>query len=223
MATSFLNRFKNLIQYSNGIDKDQYFIDEYISPSIEKATSKSVNYRYTVINIITSSKAPNAPISYDLTQSSIASPVVPPQGIQNIIYDRYVFNPFVYKEDFYIQNKTVLYLLRNLYSATQLYLKYNQYYTVPIIPINNDTYIETDLPTPLWKVTLRYAMTLYFIDIVTAPNYAIEKQEANLKTKYFSSTESTASLQGQILNLEKEMTQIGATSRPNLIRSHQGI
>lgn len=188
-------------------ETDQYLIDYYLKPALDKASSVTNNKRKTVVTL---TQGVN---SYDLTNASIASPVVT-GGIQQISIDDDYQTGYVYKDHYYFSDPTTMYFVNADIASGDFEFNYFAYYTIPDI---SGAYVETDLPFRLFPALLRYANGLYAKDKIN--DYSnIEsggiqsKSEYNLSVSYGSQDIRIKALDSQMNDAVNEMKVIGGWS-----------
>jgi len=196
--------FKTATGESGG---EQYYIDYYIRPALDRATVLATNIKKTVVTLTSGTQ------SYDLT-SSVADPVVGSSGVQDIIFDGENVTGLVYKRDWYIQGLTTLYFVdsTDTYSGTFTF-KYNGFFSKPTT--GDDT---TDCPAVLQPAVLKYATALYGLDKIGVGDYnkgVVRKREENLDVDYGDVTGRGEELRNQLELAENLMRQQGAVSALN--------
>jgi len=205
---SLLDDFKTA---TGATESDQYLIDYFLKPSIDKASELSSN-KYEVTITLTSGTS-----SYDLTDSSVCSPVVPAAGVQTVIVQESDLQSYILGTDYYVQGLTTLYFpSSDIVPGGSYDLVYNRFYSKPTTDPT-----ETDMPTYLFPSVIRHSRALYRLDQLGAGASAsggvragaVKLREANLEVDYGTNSQSRISLlQGELLDAEKEMLSLGGAS-----------
>lgn len=204
---SLLDDFKKAIG-ETGTSNDDYYISAFIRQALDRATELTVNHRVTEVTLT------DGTYEYDLTSSSIASPVVPASGIESIIIDDDQMLEYNVNEDFYVKDLTKLYFPEPEDIGGTFKFKYNLYYSTPTV--DGETYTETDAPTRLLPHIKDYAKVLYQIEQVEVGNASggiEEKQESNVRTKYGSVDTRTKVLYARLNAIERRIKQSGIGKR----------
>jgi hypothetical protein len=190
---------------------DQFIIDYYLRPAIDRASEICLNYKLTEITLT------NGTQSYNLT-TSVANPVVSASGIESVVIDGDVYTYLQYGRDFIIQGLTTLYIVDStkVFGGT-MQLKYNAYYTKPTTAPT-----ETDLPTNLWPAVIQYANAVFQLQNLTnasEANGGIErKKEDNLETTYGTIDARKTILEGVKKDAENSMQRINGKPRFDFIQ-----
>ena len=205
-----LDDFKTSIGVS-GTVSDDYYIGYFLKPAIDRAAVLATNIKQTVITLA------NGTQSYDLTSSSIASPVVGAAGIQELVYDESIYWPYDYKLDFYIDDLTTLYFPDSTMPITgEFTTKYNAFWAKPV---GGDTPVETDMYTRLFPAVLKWANSEYMLKQITTGDKdgGVEsKREENMQVSYGAiggrngRGETIVALKNEA---EREMSELGANSK----------
>lgn len=201
---TLLADFKTTIGVS-GSTNDQYYIDYYLRPAIDKASALSKNYKITTVTLS------SGVLTYDMTDSSIASPVVADSGIQDLVIDGDYVSTLRYGTDYYIKDLTNLYIMdtqrTNVGSIT---FKYNAYYSKPTV-----TPTETDAPSTLFPAIIKYAEALYRLSQLRDKTTGgiSSKSEDGLSVSYGSITEQELMINKSIEEAEDEMRFNGGISK----------
>lgn len=202
---TLLDDFKTTIGVT-GTDNDQYYIDYYLTPAIDRATVLATNIKKTTVQLTQDTQ------TYDLTDSNIASPVVDAAGVQDLLVDGSYISSLQYKRDFYFPTPTSLFVVDTSISFTgPMTFKYNEFYSKP-----TTTPTETNAPTVLWPAIIKYAQGLYQLDQLTDGSSAAgveRKREENLEVSYGSLDNRRQVIDDSMKLAEQMMIQNGARSR----------
>lgn len=151
---SLLSDFKTM---SGATEGDQFIIDYYLAPAINRASSLSNNKKRVEITLTSGTN------SYNLTSSAVASPVVSSAGIQELSFDDAWNCGYRYKDEFYLSNPTTLYFVDASNISGTIAFNYYAYYTIPTL-----TPTETDAPTKLFPAIIKLAKAYYMLDGITS-------------------------------------------------------
>lgn len=209
---TLLSDFKTLIGVT-GTGSDQFFVDYYINPALERAAVLATNYKETTVTLTAGTQ------DYDLTSSSIASPVVGSGGVQGIHFGGQLL-PYEYMDEFYFPTPTTMYFVEGDRVRTGPFtFRYNAYYTKPTV---TPSYIETDAPTNLFPALLKYSQALYrFAELTGGPTGGVERvREDNLERSYGSIETQKALIVDSMKVAEQMMMQFNGK---NIFKSIQVI
>jgi hypothetical protein len=171
---TLLSDFKTEIGVT-GTSQDQYFVDNFLRPALDKLTQLCVNIKTTKVTLVSGTQ------SYNLTS---ANPSVG-AGIYELVFDGTYSFPYYYKRDVVLQNPTTLYFVSaNLVSSGTLDLKYKAYYSSPVV---SPTYVETDAPSNKLVYVKQWAVAHYkeMQTLIGSEDGAIQsKSEDGLSVSY---------------------------------------
>lgn len=196
---ALLDDFKTSVGITGATPTDQYIIDYYLTPAIDKASELSSNIKQTEITLTQGTN------SYDLTSSSIANPVVSSAGVQEIIISDYEMLPYDYKRDFYFSTPTTLYFVDADEISGKFTLRYNEFYSKPTTAPT-----ETNMPSRLFAPVLKWASTYYkLIQLTSSSEFGGIKsiRESNLEKDFGSSNDVINGLQLDLAEAEEEIAR----------------
>jgi len=134
-------------------EADQFIIDYYLQPALIKCAEFSNFKKKTIVTLVSGTQ------DYDLTSSSIATPVVA-NGVQAVSYDDNFPNELEYKDEWYMKDPTNLFLVDpDTTSSGAFEFNYYSFFSLPVLPST-----DTDLPDILKPSVIRYAKAVYLED-----------------------------------------------------------
>ena len=175
---TLLSDFKTEIGETTN-DNNQYYIDNFFRPALDKLSQLSANIKKTKVTLT------NGTQSYDLT-TSVADPVVGDAGIYEIVFDGEFHFPYNYKREVVLSDPTTLYFVDSDTPITgDLSIKYKSYYSTPTW--SDPTYTETDAPARKLVYVKQWAVAHYYQSLTARSNSSgavEEKKEDNLMIRY---------------------------------------
>ena len=192
-----------------GTDSDAYLLKYMLVPAVNQATILSLNLKMTTVSLTAGTQ------EYDLTSSSIASPVVSAAGIQELIWEDGYDWAYNYKIDFQIKNKTTLYFVDSTVPSTgELEFKYNEWFTDP-----TDS-ADGNVPTILKPAVLKWSTAEYGLKqldkmtgVADGSGPVVSKSEESQTVTYGGITPQRRGLMESKREAENEMIDKGANSK----------
>lgn len=177
---SLLEDFKTTIGETE-TSNDALYIRTYLQPILDIASKYFDRSTETSVSF-------NGSLEYDLTDASVASPVVGAAGIQTIRVLQSELSYFTFGVDYRIKDRTSLYFpdSHRVPTGTRV-IRYNPYFSTPVAAADPDPYVETDAPSEIFPYLIDWAEAHYQIKQImnTSNNLGIEeKREANMSVKY---------------------------------------
>lgn len=198
---TLLSDFKTLTGINSTIS-DAFIINYYLRPAIDKASEVCMNFKETKITLTSGVQL------YDLTDESIANPVIADSGVESPVIDGSTYTYLQYAKDYVLQNPTTLFIVdKDLAYNGEIYFKYNEYYSIP----QDDPYVETNLPKTLWNAVLRYSHGVYAKESLlnfNNTNGVESKKEDNLSVSYGSINNRRQLIDYNMIHAVKDMKKI---------------
>lgn len=177
---------------------DTYLAEYYITPAIDIASTYCFNPNESTISLTDNVQ------EYDLTDASIASPVIT-NGIVELIFDDEFTTAYDYKVDFFIVDKTTLrFISPDIVSTNDFRIRYNEFYS------------EATLPSQIKPAVLRLASSMYSRDLVidnAEGNTYESKSEYNLSVSNGSIDNRLTGLNNAGMQAIQEIKAFGALQK----------